>query len=71
MYRRSKYLQALLEIRREMAREADYDVLLFAESARTGRKPPARQPQTSAASSRDLAGAEPDIIPVLIRSNDS
>ena len=36
MYRRSKFLEALLEIRREMALEADYDVVLFVESARKG-----------------------------------
>ncbi|HVF47445.1 MAG TPA: hypothetical protein VNA17_07755 [Pyrinomonadaceae bacterium] len=70
MYRRSKFLEALLEIRCEMAREADYDVVLFAESARTGRRPPARRPQDSAANRRDLVGTEPDIIPLLVRSND-
>lgn len=36
MYRRPKFLEALLEIRRKMAREADYDVELFAETARSG-----------------------------------
>ena len=36
MYRRSKFLEALLEIRREMALEADYDVVLFVEGARKG-----------------------------------
>jgi hypothetical protein len=36
MYRRPKFLEILLEIRREMAHEADYDVELFAELARTG-----------------------------------
>lgn len=34
MYRRPKFLEALLEIRREMALEADYDVDLFVETAR-------------------------------------
>jgi hypothetical protein len=38
MYRRPKFLEILLDIRREMAHEADYDVELFAELARTGRK---------------------------------
>ena len=46
MYRRPKFLEALLEIRREMAREADYDVELFAETARSGRRPELR-PETS------------------------
>jgi hypothetical protein len=37
MYRRPKFLEILLEIRQEMAREADYDVDLFAEMVRSGR----------------------------------
>ncbi len=37
MYRRPKFLEVLLEIRREMALEADYDVELFAEIVRSGR----------------------------------
>lgn len=36
MYRRPKFLEILLEVRREMAHEADYDVDLFAKTARTG-----------------------------------
>ena len=36
MYRRPKFLEVLIEIRQEMAREADYDVDLFAEIARSG-----------------------------------
>lgn len=35
MYRRPKFLEVLLEIREEMSREADYDVDLFAEKARS------------------------------------
>ena len=37
MYRRPKFLEVLLEIRQEMARQADYDVDLFAEMARAGK----------------------------------
>ena len=37
MYRRPKFLEILLEIRQEMARQADYDVDLFAEMVRGGR----------------------------------
>jgi hypothetical protein len=37
MYRRPKFLEILLEIRREMSREADYDVDLFAEMVRSGK----------------------------------
>ena len=36
MYRRPKFLELLLEIRQEMAHEADYDVDLFVEMARHG-----------------------------------
>lgn len=38
MYRRPKFLEVLLEIRRDMALEADYDVELFAETARSGNR---------------------------------
>ncbi|MCA1608096.1 MAG: hypothetical protein LC730_01365 [Acidobacteria bacterium] len=37
MYRRPKFLEVLLEIRQEMAREADYDTDLFAELIRSGK----------------------------------
>ena len=39
MYRRPKFLEILLEIRQDMAHEADYDVDLFAEIARSGKRP--------------------------------
>jgi hypothetical protein len=39
MYRKPKFLSVLHEIRREMSREADYDVELFAEIARAGARP--------------------------------
>ena len=38
MYRRPKFLEVLIEIRQEMAREADYDVDLFAEIVRSGKR---------------------------------
>lgn len=38
MYRRPKFLEILHEIREEMSREADYDMDLFAELARSGKK---------------------------------
>ena len=37
MYRRPKFLEVLLDIRREMAHEVDYDTDLFAEMVRSGR----------------------------------
>jgi hypothetical protein len=39
MYRRPKFLEILHEIREEMSREADYDMDLFAELARSGKRP--------------------------------
>lgn len=39
MYRRSKFLELLHEIREEMSREADYDMDLFAETVRSGVRP--------------------------------
>ena len=43
MYRRSKFMEILLEIREEMSREADYDVDLFAETIRSGKLPAAKK----------------------------
>jgi hypothetical protein len=39
MYRRPKFLTVLHAIRETMSREADYDVDLFAEMVRSGRRP--------------------------------
>ena len=35
MYRRSKFLEVLIEIRQKMAREADFDTDLFVERVRS------------------------------------
>lgn len=44
-YRRPKFLEVLIEVRQAMARDADYDVDLFAEMVRGGKfsgyQPPA------------------------------
>ena len=39
MYRRPRFLEVLHTIREEMSREVDYDVDLFAEMVRSGRRP--------------------------------
>ena len=39
MYRRPKFLEVLLKIREEMAREADYDVDFYVEMVRSGIQP--------------------------------
>ena len=36
MYRRPKFLEVLLQVREDMAREADYDVDRFSEIVRSG-----------------------------------
>lgn len=38
MYRRPKFLELLIDIRAEMAREADYDVDLLVQMVRSGDK---------------------------------
>ena len=42
MYRRPRFLEILIGIREEMAREADFDVDLFVENVRTGHRSIAR-----------------------------
>lgn len=42
MYRRPKFLEILLDLRQEMAAEADFDVELFAEMVRSGQRPEPR-----------------------------
>jgi hypothetical protein len=36
MYKRPRFIEILHEIRQEMAAEADYDLILFAEMIRSG-----------------------------------
>jgi hypothetical protein len=39
MYRRPRFLEMLHAIREEMSREVDYDVELFSEMVRSGKRP--------------------------------
>jgi hypothetical protein len=39
LYRKPRFLEELHAIREEMSRECDYDVELFAEMVRSGRRP--------------------------------
>lgn len=39
MYRRPRFLEVLHTIREEMSREVDYDVDLFSELVRSGKRP--------------------------------
>lgn len=66
MYRRPKFLEILLEIRCEMAAEADYDVELFAELARSGERsePRLRTVSRSADEPIDGSTSERNIRPV-------
>ena len=68
MYRRPKFLEVLLEIRRQMAHEADYDVDLFTEMARSGVRPH-KPPREIASSNRRRTAQE--AIPELTRSKDT
>jgi hypothetical protein len=63
MYPRSKFQEVLLEIRQEMAREADFDVDLYAEIVRTGAGP--RDPMI-----HKLEAETPDLSRRRARSND-
>ncbi len=69
MYRRAKFVEILLEIRQEMAHEADYDVDLFAELARSGGKAPAARSRKKLIDDRKLAGGEDDIGPVRLAND--
>lgn len=69
MYRRPKFLEVLLEIRRQMAHEADYDVDLFTEIVRSGSRP--SKPVTRAGESDyDTESIEEMIAPQLTRTRD-
>lgn len=48
MYRRPKFLEVLIRIREEMAREADYDTDLFTEMVRSGTRKGKRRPHSLA-----------------------
>ena len=59
MYRRPKFLEILLEIRREMAHEADYDVDLFAEMVRSGHIPSQIKRHSLGSTEPELNGKAP------------
>ena len=60
MYPRSKFQEILLEIREEMAREADFDVDLFVELVRSGaRRDGSAAPHSIADAGNDLPPAKP------------
>jgi hypothetical protein len=59
MYPRSKFQEILLEIRQEMARDADFDVDLFAEIVRTGAGPRDAKVHSLTESTRDNGNGGP------------
>ncbi len=76
MYRRPRFLEELHAIREEMSREADYDVVLFAEMTRTGVRPAhgpernirgfrSRAPRADA----DATTSAPQTTPTKIKTN--
>lgn len=70
MYRRPKFLEVLIAIRQEMAREADYDVDLFAETVRSGKRPESRAVHSlSEPTSTD--DEQPKIRPAVLTSREN
>lgn len=61
MYRRPKFLDSLLEIRREMAREADHDVAAYVNQVLSGENATAflEGPERSVGLERSTTQAEP------------
>lgn len=59
MYRRPKFLEILIDVRQEMAAEADYDVELFAELARSGKRPEPRVRIVSRSTDEPIDGSAP------------
>jgi hypothetical protein len=70
MYRRPKFLEVLLKIREEMAREADYDVDFFVEMVRSGMRP-ATDVRYSIGESENGHWQNPDIDPTKQKNSRS
>jgi hypothetical protein len=68
MYRRPKFLEMLLEIRREMALEADYDIDLFVGRVRRGSVPTDGKVLTESHPIVEPIDTETDISSALKRS---
>jgi hypothetical protein len=58
MYRKTKFLEVLQDIREEMSREADYDILTLTEIARTGKKPKIKSRRLSVLEEDELTADE-------------
>jgi hypothetical protein len=69
MYRRPKFLEVLLEIRQQMAHEADYDVDLFTEIARSGARPPRSKQQKDVTGPRQSANLDAIVWELTHRSD--
>ena len=70
MYRRPKFLEILIDIRQQMAHEADYDVDLFTEMVRSGALKPATGERT-ARRRNSTEGPAGDAVPQLTRTRDA
>lgn len=71
MYRKPRFLEELHAVREEMSRECDYDVDLFAEMVRSGKKP--RYGPVRNIRGRRLRGPgqEPGDVPRQVENGDS
>jgi hypothetical protein len=63
MYRRPKFLEILLEIRREMALESDYDVDLFVENVRKGNSQVNGKLLLETQPASEVLDGDPEILP--------
>ena len=68
MYRRSKFVEVLHEIRREMSTEADLDVDIFVEMVRSGNRS-IREADLKPLTGDSSSTAE-TIAPLVVRSDD-
>jgi len=68
MYRRPKFLEMLLEIRREMASEADYDIDLFVGRVLSGQPPTNGKILVESVSATELTDTNENIATVLRRN---
>ena len=69
IYRRAKFVEILHEIRQEMAHEADYDVDLFAELARSGNPAVTVRKRKKLSAKSDVPASESEAEP--LRSDSS
>lgn len=71
MYRKPRFLEELHAIREEMSRECDYDVDLFAEMVRSGKKPRYGPIRNVRGKRMRAPGQKPDDVSRQVENGDS